>query len=862
MFTVGSNAPDASFRKRRLIALAWLTLASGSGVAQWLLLPKISAPPAIAQFLFEIIFALLIATTILVLGFQRRVLAQRFDQGIVALLLAGLGLLLVYAVTDSIEYFIAHPLWFHILLEELPKLIGILVLLFAGKRWLERFQSQHRHAERQLDYSQQLLASVLESEQAMICRFQADTTLTFVNADYCRLFGRSEDELLGRRFVDLIPAIEHDAIMEKIAALNAQNPRQTYIHQSILGDGGLVWQKWTDQAIVDEHGEIVEYQSIGHDITAYQQAQATLAKNEQRLRIILDSMDDLIYVSDLKTDVIVFANTQTRAVFGDIEGQRCWEVLQSGRCAFCPSQAALLDAAGQPTGIRCWMQQNTLNAQWYNCRDQAIRWSDGRYVRLVMLTDITERKQMEEALRRSEQNYQTLFEHSMEAIGLHDVDGRILDVNQRACRLLGYTREECLGLTVFDTLPRDCSTVPPKDEILRQLREWIPGQRHILEVEHRRKDGTTYLAEVATGVIEYDGNRVILAFFKDITERKQMEDALRHSHDLLTQLSQQVPGALYQYQYFPDGRDRFPFVSDNFWHLHEIDPETMTEDTSVAFERIHPEDRERVMHSTVESYRTQTVWECDYRVILPKRGLRWLHGSSTPQSQRQEDGSMIWYGYFSDITERKQIEEALRRSEHTLKIKTEMLEKLSMQDGLTDIANRRYFDQRAEVEWKRVLRAALPLSFVLMDIDHFKQYNDHYGHGAGDECLRQVAQALAHCVERPLDLVARYGGEEFVALLPETEINGALHLAEQMRAAVEALAIPHAHSSAASVVTLSLGVATHAPDRVKTDLHHLQECADQALYRAKHQGRNQVQAERTLSTEYRQPSHHRDGSKC
>ncbi len=168
-----------------------------------------------------------------------------------------------------------------------------------------------------------------------------------------------------------------------------------------------------------------------------------------------------------------------------------------------------------------------------------------------------------------------------------------------------------------------------------------------------------------------------------------------------------------------------------------------------------------------------------------------------------------------------------------------------MQDGLTDIANRRYFDQRAEREWKRVLRTGLPLSLLLIDIDHFKQYNDHYGHGAGDECLRQVAQALAHCGERPSDLVARYGGEEFVALLPETKINGARHLAERMRAAVEALAIPHARSSAASVVTLSIGVATHGPDSTKTDLRHLQECADQALYHAKHQGRNQVQVERT-----------------
>jgi diguanylate cyclase (GGDEF)-like protein len=131
----------------------------------------------------------------------------------------------------------------------------------------------------------------------------------------------------------------------------------------------------------------------------------------------------------------------------------------------------------------------------------------------------------------------------------------------------------------------------------------------------------------------------------------------------------------------------------------------------------------------------------------------------------------------------------------------------------------------------------------MMDIDHFKSYNDHYGHGAGDDCLRQVAQALMQCCDRPLDLVARYGGEEFVALLPETDHDGARHLAEQMRLAIERLAIPHAYSSVATVVTLSVGVAIHGPDRVKTDLAQLQKCADQALYEAKRQGRNRVQEE-------------------
>ncbi|NCC94200.1 MAG: diguanylate cyclase, partial [Opitutae bacterium] len=216
-----------------------------------------------------------------------------------------------------------------------------------------------------------------------------------------------------------------------------------------------------------------------------------------------------------------------------------------------------------------------------------------------------------------------------------------------------------------------------------------------------------------------------------------------------------------------------------------------------------------------------------------------------------------WFGFEQDISERKQAEAILHATnvaleqeiaerslvEKELKIKTDLLEKLSLEDGLTGIPNRRHFDERSQLEWKRAIRSGLPLALVMMDIDHFKLYNDHYGHGAGDECLRRIAQLLFTYGTRPLDLVARYGGEEFVVLMPETAMDGALHLAEQMRLAVERLAIPHDFSSVAKVVTLSVGVAIHGRESTKTDLQHLQTCADQALYQAKHQGRNRVYGE-------------------
>jgi diguanylate cyclase (GGDEF)-like protein len=170
------------------------------------------------------------------------------------------------------------------------------------------------------------------------------------------------------------------------------------------------------------------------------------------------------------------------------------------------------------------------------------------------------------------------------------------------------------------------------------------------------------------------------------------------------------------------------------------------------------------------------------------------------------------------------------------------LERLAHIDGLTGIANRRYFDVCLAREFARSLRNRNPLSLILADVDHFKAYNDHYGHQAGDDVLKQMAARMTNCLRRPADLVARYGGEEFVIVLPETNRGGALRVAELLRAAIEELAIPHGWSSVANKVTLSLGVACTTSESIPTPEALLAD-ADQALYSAKHAGRNRVAPE-------------------
>jgi diguanylate cyclase (GGDEF)-like protein/PAS domain S-box-containing protein len=165
------------------------------------------------------------------------------------------------------------------------------------------------------------------------------------------------------------------------------------------------------------------------------------------------------------------------------------------------------------------------------------------------------------------------------------------------------------------------------------------------------------------------------------------------------------------------------------------------------------------------------------------------------------------------------------------------LKQLAISDGLTQIANRRHFNQSLESEWKRLARERLPLSIILCDIDYFKLYNDTYGHLAGDTCLQQVAQVLRRATHRPADLAARYGGEEFVIMLPNTELVGAIRVAESIRSRMRRLAIAHVNSPVKPRVTLSLGVASTTPASHSSP-ESLIRMADLALYQAKALGRD------------------------
>jgi diguanylate cyclase (GGDEF)-like protein len=203
----------------------------------------------------------------------------------------------------------------------------------------------------------------------------------------------------------------------------------------------------------------------------------------------------------------------------------------------------------------------------------------------------------------------------------------------------------------------------------------------------------------------------------------------------------------------------------------------------------------------------------------------------------------------AEIQERQRLESALRQANLDL-------QRLASVDSLTQVANRRCFDEHLTQEWQRLAREQLPLSLILCDVDYFKRFNDHYGHLAGDACLHRIAQMINQVIKRPADLVARYGGEEFVVILPNTDAAGAVFVAEQIQVAIAQLKLPHSQSAVNSCVTLSLGVTSLIPTADRSP-HALIAAADAALYTAKSQGRNRWRMHLCEQTEVKVYPHDR-----
>jgi PAS domain S-box-containing protein len=515
----------------------------------------------------------------------------------------------------------------------------------------------HRNLERLSALTESIAQGILfENERRIIA---------FANQTFCQYFGIPNPEML--KGFDCAAASEMSKSLfanpdEFISGINRAITEKHVVYNEILYlVDGRIFER--DYIPININGKTTGNYWIYRDVTEQKNAERILTKTEEQLRYAIDASTDGIWDWNYESGELTW-NNRSYEMFGyainefPLSFEKWYELVHPDdrELTWKAIQSQINEANG-----RCSVEYRI------ECKDGSYKWiiekgkpveinHDGSYKRIVGThTDITKRKNAEIALLESENKYRTVTENVFDLITLINLDGNYEYCNNSYETTLGYKPEELIGKDSFSLV--DPSELDKVTHHRNQLFKTADPQEITLNIVCKDGNIKKIFHRVKLLTDEKNNPYKIFIIAQDVTEKLLSEEKLKKQVDLLNKLSENIPGAIFQYQNYLNERSVLHFASKNIYNIYEVRPEEIKEDASIILKRIHKDDVNRVITSIKESAENLTIWECNYRVLLPSKGIRWISGISRPE--RMADGSTLWYGFVSDITERIKFEDSL-----------------------------------------------------------------------------------------------------------------------------------------------------------------------------------------------------------
>jgi diguanylate cyclase (GGDEF)-like protein/PAS domain S-box-containing protein len=677
----------------------------------------------------------------------------------------------------------------------------------------------------------QALSQCIEQQQALLSAlpdlvFRLDrqgTILDCYSGNTPELLLSNPKFFLGSPLEAVLPAAIAQTYIAVIETVLATQKMQVYTYSLPLPQGERYFEARTVPCTANEVIAVVQ------DVSDRIQAETDLQLSEARFRLIVEQAQVGINQADISGRYI-----QVNPAFCQLTGYSEAELLQMRYQDLChPDDQAAETIIGQQIYSGEVATYNT--EKRYIRKDGRIVWADvsvsllrdhnGTALSdLAVVQDITDRKHAECTLEQTRNFLQSVLEHLPVAVTAKDADSLTFTFwNQAATRLLGYPAEPVIGCSDYDLFPLEqAQACEASDQVAIDSGELVEIPEDLI---YNASGESRIVHTQKVAIYDKQGQpQTIVCISDDVTERKWAEMALQESEATQRAVLSAIPDLLLhvdrhgnRLRKLSDGElSCLPNVDFSRWQsVYDVLPQPLAERRIQAIEQALRTGEKQVYRQTLSVSGQERHEETR---VVPLAG---------------EDVLVM----VRDITEQVRAETAQAQLYEQLQAANAELQRLATTDDLTQVANRRYFDQMLQQEWLRSQRDRTPLALILCDIDCFKAYNDNYGHPAGDRCLQQVAAALQQAIHRPGDLVARYGGEEFALLLPNTDATGVTQVAEQIQRQIAAHNLPHEFSTVEPVITVSSGLsAVIASDQNSPE--QLLRWADDALYQAKALGRN------------------------